>query len=182
MSMLFPAAHIIGAVPRRRRPPRAPGGGKRTGDVATAVTVVAMSIVILTSTVSHFRMPMQPVIFADYLRFLQPLVRESDTVFLNLPRPFISLWQFGDVDRFVTSPWCIQAVNQDSNWLRVGLEPQCSFADDAFGLTFTPPEIDAAHAAHQMHRISYVFFIEPTTQRPARADSRALPEAEVLTT
>jgi hypothetical protein len=165
MSMLFPAAHIIGtlflaAAVRVVRQ----AGGRRVGDIATGVAAVALSIVILTNTVSHFRMPMQPVIFADYLRFLNPILRGSDTVFLNLPRPFVSLLQFGDADRFVTAPWCIQAVDHDSSWLRVGLEPQCTFADDAFGLMFTPPEIEAAHAAYQMRRISYVFFVEPTTQ------------------
>ena len=165
MSMLFPAAHIIGTVfiaafIRTIRQ----AAGRRTADVAIGGAAIALAIVILTNTVSHFRMPMQPVIFADYSRFLLPTLRDSDSVFLNLPRPFISLLQFTDVDRFVAAPWCIQGVDHDASWLRVGLEPQCSFADDAYGLTFTPPEIDAARTSHHMQRITYAFFIEPITQ------------------
>ncbi|HSP95980.1 MAG TPA: hypothetical protein VL049_01880, partial [Candidatus Dormibacteraeota bacterium] len=165
MSMLFPAAHIIGilfvaAFVRAIRQ----GAGRRTADVATGAAAVALAIVVLTNTVSHFRMPMQPVIFADYARFLRPILRQSDTVFLNLPRPFISLLQFGDVDRFVSAPWCLQGVDQGSSWLRVGLEPQCTFGDEAYSLTFTPSEIEAARAAHRTQRISYAFFVEPTTQ------------------
>ncbi|HSQ00259.1 MAG TPA: hypothetical protein VL049_23815, partial [Candidatus Dormibacteraeota bacterium] len=70
-----------------------------------------------------------------------------------------------DVDRFVSAPWCLQGVDHDASWLRVGLDPQCTFADEAYSLTFTPAETDAARAAHRMQRISYAFFVEPTTQR-----------------
>lgn len=178
MSMLFPAAHVIGvlflAAAVRAVRQRA---GRRAGDVATVVAAAAMAIVLVTNTVSHFRMPMQPVIFEDYARFLRPLLAGSDTVFLNLPRPFISLLQFDDVDRFVRSPWCVQEVPRDASWLAVGLEPRCSFADDAFGLVFTPAEIDAARAAHRMRRISYVFFVEPTTQRDLDLIRALYPEA-----
>lgn len=179
MSMLFPAAHVIGtlflaAFVRMVRQ----AAGRRVADVATAAAAVALSIVLLSNTVSHFRMPLQPVIFADYLRFLQPILRDSDSVFLNLPRPFISLLQLGDVDRFVTAPWCIQAVERDASWLRVGLQPQCTFADDAFGLTFTPAEIEAARAAHRMRRISYVFFVEPITQAQLDLIRALYPRAE----
>lgn len=163
MSMLFPAAHIIGVVflSAAIRGIRQ-AAGRRTADIATGVAAVAMAIVILTNTVSHFRLPMQPVIFADYSRFLLPALRDSDTVFLNLPRPFISLLEFTDVDRLVRAPWCIQRVEEDQSWLRTALDPRCGFGDEAYSLVFTPAETDAARAAYQMRRISYVFFIDPT--------------------
>lgn len=179
MSMLFPAAHVIGtlflaAVVRMVRE----AAGRRVADLATGAAAVALSIILLTNTVSHFRMPLQPVIFADYLRVLRPLLRDSDSVFLNLPRPFVSLVQLGDLDRFVTAPWCIQAIDQNESWLRVGLQPTCTFADEAYGFVFTPPEIDAARAAHQMRRISYVFFVEPVTQPQLDLIRALYPRAE----
>jgi 4-amino-4-deoxy-L-arabinose transferase-like glycosyltransferase len=165
MSMLFPAAHIIGTVflAAALRGVRQ-GAGRRVADLATAVAAFAMTIVILTNTVSHFRLPMQPVIFADYSRFLLPALRDSDSVFLNLPRPFISLLQFTDVDRFVRAPWCIQRVEEDKSWLQAALEPKCTFTDEAYGLVFTPAETEAIRARHQMRRISYVFFVDPTNR------------------
>ena len=177
MSMLFPAAHVIGilfvaAFVRAIRQ----GAGRRTADVATGAAAVALAIVILTNTVSHFRMPLQPVIFADYSRFLRPILRQSDTVFLNLPRPFISLLQFEDVDRFVTAPWCLQGVDHDSSWLRVGLEPQCTFGDEAYSLTFTPAGDRRGarrppHAADQLRVLRRAD--DPGRARP---HPRALPE------
>ena len=179
MSMLFPAAHVIGtlflaAFVRMVRQ----AAGRRVAEIATGAAAVVLSIVLLTNTVSHFRMPLQPVIFADHLRFLQPLLRDSDSVFFNLPRPFVSLVQLGDVDRFVTAPWCIQTVEQDASWLGVGLQPQCTFTDEAYGLVFTPAEIEAARAAHRMRRISYVFFVEPTTQSQLDLIRALYPTAE----
>ncbi|MBX3026383.1 glycosyltransferase family 39 protein [bacterium] len=165
MSMLFPAAHVIGTVfvAAAIRGIRQ-GAGRRIADLATGLAAVALAIVVLTNTVSHFRLPMQPVIFADYGRFLLPALRDSDTVFLNLPRPFISLLQFTDGDRFVRAPWCVQQVPDDGNWLAVALEPTCTFNDAAYSLVFTPAEIEAARAAHHPRRISYVFFVDPTNQ------------------
>jgi hypothetical protein len=179
MSMLFPAAHVIGtlflaAFVRMVRQ----AAGRRTAELATGAAAAILSIVLLTNTVSHFRMPMAPLIFADYLRFLRPLLRDSDSVFLNLPRPFISLVQLGDLDRFVAAPWCLEAVEPGDSWLRAGLQPRCTFEDDAYGLTFTPAEIDALRAGHRMRRITYVFFVEPIT-RPQFDLVRALyPGAE----
>jgi hypothetical protein len=180
MSMLFPAAHIIGtlllaAAVRIIRQ----AAGRRTAEIATGAGAVFFAVLLLTNTVSFFRMPMQPVIFADYQRFLRPILADSDTWFLNLPRPFISLLQFSEADRFVAQPWCIVGVHRDASWLRLGLQPQCDFADHAYGLTFTPDEIEAARTAHRMQRITYAFFVEPVTQAQVDLIRALYPQAEM---
>lgn len=179
MSMLFPAAHIVGtlflaAVVRVVRR----SSGRRPAEVAIGLCAVGFAVLQLTNTVSFFRMPMQPVIFADYQRFLRPILADSDAWFLNLPRPFISLLQFSEVDRFVAAPWCIQGVAGDDSWLRLGLQPHCTFEDHAYGLTFTPEEARAARAAHTLERISYVFFVEPITQAQVDLIRALYPQAE----
>ncbi len=179
MSMLFPAAHVIGvvllaAVVRTLRQ----AAGRRTATLALAVMAPALALVVLTNTVSHFRLPMRPMIFADYLRFLRPVLAESDTVLLNLPGPFRHLVLFDEIDRFVESPWCFEGVEDPDRWLPLALRPRCSFADPAYRLALTPEEREAARAAHRMQRISFVFFVDPLT-RPQLALVRGLyPDAE----
>ena len=114
-------------------------GGRRAADIAAGVAAVALAIV----DPHQHRLALPHANAAGDLRRLlcASCIRScagSDTVFLNLPRPFVSLLQFGDADRFVTSPWCLQGVDHDASWLRVGLEPQCTFADEAYSLAFTP--------------------------------------------
>lgn len=165
MSMLFPAAHVIGVIAlagivRTIRQT----AGRRPATLALAVAAPALALVMLTNTVSHFRLTMQPMIFADYLRFLRPVLADSDTVLLNLPGPFRHLVLFDSIDRFVEQPWCFEGVDDPDQWLHLALRPRCSFADPAYSLALPPPARDAARAAHRMERISFVFFVEPVTR------------------
>lgn len=180
MSMLFPAAHVIGTLflAAALRTVRQ-AAGRRPAELATWIGAVLFAVLLLTNTVTFFRMPIQPVIFADYQRFLRPILAGSDSWFLNLPRPFISLLQFTEADRWVEQPWCIEGVEHDASWLSLGLQPRCTFEDHAYGLTFTPEEIEAARAAHQMRRITYAFFVEPVTQHQVDLIRALYPKAEM---
>lgn len=174
MSMLFPAAHVIGvlfvaAAVRMLRQ----AAGRRIAGLALALATPALAIVLLTNTVSHFRLSMQPMIFADYLRFLRPVLADSDTVLLNLPMPFRHLVLFDQIDRFVDAPWCFEGVDDPDQWLHLALRPRCGFGDPAYNLTLTAAEREQARAAHQPRRISFVFFVEPVT-RPQFALVRGL--------
>lgn len=165
MLMLFPVAHVVGslfvaAVIRIARQV----GGRRLAACAAAAASAALLTVVVTNTVSHFRMPLQPMIFSDHLRFLRPIVERSDTVFVNLPGPFHSLLIFDSADRFVTGSLCSERVRDAARWLPLALRPRCTFADPVAGLAFTAAEREAADAAHTTQRVSFIFFVDPTTQ------------------
>lgn len=180
MAMLFLAGHVIGsvfvaAVIRVMRD----GAGRRVATAAAAAASAALLIVVATNAVSHFRMPIRPMIFSDYLRFLRPIVARSDTVLVNLPPPFHTLLVFDHADRFVSSPFCAERVGHPAAWLPLALRPRCSFADPVYGLALTPAEVAAARDAHRMQRVSFVFFVDPTTQAEVDIVRGLYPDAEV---
>ena len=165
MSMLFPAAHVIAAlfVAAFVRVARQ-AGGPRSGQLAAGLTVTALAVAMVTNSVSHFRLPVQPVLFGDYLRFLRPTVEQSDALFLNLPTAFRSFVILGNLEHLLRSPGCFEHVESHRQWLHKALAPACSFADATYHLTMTGAERAALQARYRMQRPSFVFFVDPTSQ------------------
>ncbi len=166
MSMLFLVAHVIAAlfVAALVRLARQ-SGGHRGASVATATAGAALAVVIGTNAVSHFRLPLQPAIFTDHLRFVRPFLEGSDAWFFNLPHAFRSFVMLGHLEHFLTSPGCFQFVETHIDWLKLGLAPHCTFADEAYNLILTEAERRAVQERYQMHRASFVFFVDPATRK-----------------
>lgn len=154
-------------------------GSRPAAALASVVLAVAVALIALTNAVSHYRMPLQPVIFGDYLRVLRPVFERSDAFFLNLPIAFRSHLVFGDMARFLRQAPGFQAVRADE-WLRTALHPQADFHDPVYRLFLTDAEIAAARAAHQPRRVSFVFFVDPTTRAQVELVAALYPDAERL--
>lgn len=180
MSMVFLVAQALAGIMcavlmRTTRESRSRLAVRLTG----AALAVAIAIVAVTNSVSHYRMPLQPVIFGDYLRVLRPVFETSNAFFLNLPIAFRDYLVFGDAERFQRHPPAFQPV-APTDWLRVALVPRSDFSDAAYKLLLTEPEIAAARDAHTPERVSFIFFVDQTSQAQVDLVSALYPNAERL--
>ncbi|MGD9762677.1 MAG: glycosyltransferase family 39 protein [Candidatus Binatia bacterium] len=165
IGMVFLVAHASGAIllaaaVRLARRVAGVAGGR----VAASALGIAAALVLVTNTVSHFRMPMQPVLFADLLSFVRPLVQRSDAIFLTMPDAFRSFIMFDNLEHYLATPGCFQAVDGHREWLKLGLAPRCTFTDATYNLALNDAEQRALQERYRMQRISFVIFADPTTQ------------------
>jgi hypothetical protein len=180
MSMIFLVAQALAGIMcavlmRTTRESRSRVAVRLTG----AALAVAIAIIAVTNSVSHYRMPLQAVIFGDYLRVLRPVFEKSNAFFLNLPIAFRDYLVFGDAERFQRDPPAFQPV-QPNDWLRVALVPRSDFSDAAYKLLLTEPEIAKARDAHTTTNVSFIFFVDQTSQAQVDLVSALYPNAERL--
>ncbi|MDX2166135.1 MAG: hypothetical protein SF182_03705 [Deltaproteobacteria bacterium] len=152
---------------------------QRAARLTAAALAVTIALVAVTNAVSHYRMPLQPVIFGDYLRVLRPVFEKSNAFFLNLPIAFRDYLVFGDAERFERDPPAFQPV-APNEWLRYALVPRSDFSDAAYKLLLTEPQIAAARDAHTAGHVSFIFFVDQTSQAQVDLVSALYPQAERL--
>jgi hypothetical protein len=178
MAMFFPAFHVIfgvmcGVVVRVARQ----HASALVAWVAGLGIAVALAGVALTNLVSHFALPMRPVLYGDYVEFTKPLFEHSDAIFTNFPIAFRNLIVFGSLDRFLEHPICVQGV-EPKDWLSTALEPKCDFRGRVFSLSMPPERVEELKRSYDPRRISFLLFEQPETQSEVDLLRALYPAAE----
>ena len=173
MAMMFPAAHVLVGVTLAAFLRIVSQRGGRLADTLAYVTAaVGLGVIGLTNLASHLMLPIQPVLFSDYPRFTKPMFERGDAIFTNMPGPFRTLSLFGNLDRFLEAPTCVQAV-EPHGWLDAALDPTCRYDDGIYNLTLPPQRVEALRQGPPPQRYTYILTDEPASA-PYLAMLRAL--------
>ncbi len=178
MAMFFPAFQVIfgvmcGVVVRLVRQ----YAGALLAWIAGLGIAAALAGVALTNLVSHFVLPMQHVLYGDYIQFTEPIFEHSDAIFTNFPTAFRNLIVFGNLDRFLDRPICVQGV-EPKDWLSTALEPSCNFHDLVFSLSMRPGRVEELKKTYDPKRITFLLFEQPETQPQVDLLRELYPAAE----
>jgi len=173
MAMMFPASHALaGTVLAAFLHIVAERGGRLAARLAEGVAALGLGTIALTNLSSHLMLPIFPVLYGDYPRVTKPLFERSDAIFTNLPPAFRTFAVFGNLDRFLAAPNCLQFV-EGPRWLATALDPQCAFDDTVYNLTVSDAERADLRRNYAPRRVSYVLHEDPVSA-PQIALLRAL--------
>jgi hypothetical protein len=163
MAMVFPAIHAIaGTALAAFLALLSERGGRIAAALGSAVAAMGIAAILFTNLASHFMLPINPVLFSDYPRFTRAMLEGSDAIFTNVPGPFRSLAVFGNLDRFLERPPCIEAVDPD-HWLITAFNPSCSFKDSIYHITVGDRRADELRQRYLPKRVSYLLTDDPSS-------------------
>jgi len=156
IGMVYPAAIAIAAIQLAVlwRVARVVSG-PRLGRIVGALCVVLTMVIVSTNLVSHFRLPIRPVLYSVISEFIRPELEASDTIYHTFERSFGEAVFLNHLDRFVDSNRpCIESLD-DGNWPSAALFPECHF-DEIYGHVLSPDTIEGIRDSYEQRNVSFV--------------------------
>lgn len=130
--------------------------GPRLAKVVGALCAFLAVVIAWTNLVSHFQLPIHPVVFTEIAEFIRPEVEASDTVFHTFDERIGASVFFHYLDPFIRDERPCIASLSDQNWPGAAVTPECRFDDSLLVNLFPPETLERFRDAYEQRNVSFI--------------------------